>query len=332
MASKVGFRACALLALLAGTNAFGIINGTVETQLTAVGVVTDGVTGMSSAVLIDPYWVLTSAAFASICSDGVFLVGVDRAAPEASYAFAAVFPHPAYDPDTAANNLALIRLAAPVVGVTPIPCLGNGTLLQAGSAVRYVGYGATSPYDDSNTLRRTCVNQVYSLAATEFYTLYDGAGPYLGDGGGPALLDVGGAPQVAGLVSYCSLDGFGATAAARVSAYAAFIEAIMDANPPPSGVAAELPAARLLGACPNPFNPATEIAFTLEEPRDCSLTVYDLRGRALAVLADGPFAAGRHAVRWDGRSAAGRSLASGTYLVRLRAGGSTETRKVVLAK
>ncbi len=91
-------------------------------------------------------------------------------------------------------------------------------------------------------------------------------------------------------------------------------------------------AARLLGARPNPFNPRTEIVFDLARAADCRLSVFDARGREVAVLLDGRRDVGRHAAAWDGRDLTGRALPSGTYIAGLRAGGYTEARKIVLAR
>ncbi len=93
--------------------------------------------------------------------------------------------------------------------------------------------------------------------------------------------------------------------------------------------AAGAPAARLrlLGNHPNPFNPATNIAFELAAPARVEVRLYDLRGREVARPAGRDYAAGRHAVAWD---AAG--LASGVYHYRVSAGGRTLTGSCVLAK
>lgn len=78
---------------------------------------------------------------------------------------------------------------------------------------------------------------------------------------------------------------------------------------------------------PNPFNPTTVIRWTLDAPRATRLSVYDLLGREVAVLADGEMPAGRHAVTFDGSR-----LASGVYLYRLQSGNQVLTRKFTLIK
>lgn len=84
---------------------------------------------------------------------------------------------------------------------------------------------------------------------------------------------------------------------------------------------------------PNPFNPATQVHYEVPAGGgDLSLRIYDLRGRLVCTLADGPQPAGRHTVTWDGRDGAGRALPSGVYFCRLQAGAVVETRAMALSK
>ena len=69
--------------------------------------------------------------------------------------------------------------------------------------------------------------------------------------------------------------------------------------------------ARLLPNVPNPFNPATEIRYTLERPGNVQLTVFDIRGRRVRKLFDGHRPAGPGAVNWDGRLDSGAGAAAG---------------------
>jgi endonuclease I len=86
----------------------------------------------------------------------------------------------------------------------------------------------------------------------------------------------------------------------------------------------------LEGAAPNPFNPATSIAFSLARPADAELAVYALDGKRVATLETGHLEAGPHSVRWRGRDASGRLVPSGAYLVRLRGEGQVASTKVLL--
>lgn len=91
---------------------------------------------------------------------------------------------------------------------------------------------------------------------------------------------------------------------------------------------AEMPASlELLPNYPNPFNPSTVIGFRLSVFGQTSLKVYDLLGRDVATLLDGPMAAGSHAIPFN---AAG--LPSGVYIVRLSDGTTTVARRILLLK
>ena len=92
----------------------------------------------------------------------------------------------------------------------------------------------------------------------------------------------------------------------------------------------------LAPATPNPFNPETSIEFSVPRAGHgmrATLRVYDGLGQLVATLSDAQAAAGRYRARWDGRDAAGRSVASGVYFYRLRVGDSfSATRRMTLLK
>jgi hypothetical protein len=84
---------------------------------------------------------------------------------------------------------------------------------------------------------------------------------------------------------------------------------------------------------PNPFNPRTVVHFELAESAPVDLMVYDVRGQRVRVLAAGEaYPAGRHEAIWNGLDDAGRRVASGTYLVVLRAPGVRDQAKATLLK
>ena len=83
---------------------------------------------------------------------------------------------------------------------------------------------------------------------------------------------------------------------------------------------------------PNPFNSGTAIRFALPVTGDVELSIYNLAGQKVATLVEGMRAAGIYEVKWDGKDARGRSLASGVYLYRLQAGGRVSSRALVLLK
>jgi len=84
---------------------------------------------------------------------------------------------------------------------------------------------------------------------------------------------------------------------------------------------------------PNPFNPATTISYELPNPATVNLDIYDVSGRLVRSLERGvQRPAGAHAVMWDGKDSAGRTVQSGVFFYRLVAGSRVQTGKMALLK
>jgi hypothetical protein len=83
---------------------------------------------------------------------------------------------------------------------------------------------------------------------------------------------------------------------------------------------------------PNPFGAFTEIRYGIPVDADVCLIIYSTTGRRVRTLVDERQAAGFRTVRWDGRDARGREVASGIYFYRFEAGGLTQTRKMLLLR
>lgn len=92
------------------------------------------------------------------------------------------------------------------------------------------------------------------------------------------------------------------------------------------------PHLQLLPNAPNPFHGATLLRYEIAEALPVELWIHDLRGRRVRSLASGARTPGVHAVQWDGHDDHGRSIARGVYVVTLRAGATSATRKIVLAQ
>jgi hypothetical protein len=78
---------------------------------------------------------------------------------------------------------------------------------------------------------------------------------------------------------------------------------------------------------PNPFNPETMIRFHVKKPGRVTLKIHDLSGRDVATLADAPYSAGSHAVRFDASG-----LPSGIYVYTITMGNFTASRKMAVMK
>ena len=97
---------------------------------------------------------------------------------------------------------------------------------------------------------------------------------------------------------------------------------------PDAGGSSRLPAtAHLEQNYPNPFNPETRIRFEVPAYGRTVLTVFDLLGRAVAVLLDQALAPGAHETRFEAAR-----LPAGVYFYRLESAGTIETKKLLLLK
>lgn len=83
---------------------------------------------------------------------------------------------------------------------------------------------------------------------------------------------------------------------------------------------------------PNPFNPETNIRFSLGRTGEVHLEIFDILGRKVRTLVREVLRSGEYVVRWSGVSDAGTRVATGVYLYRLTTAGSSNTKKLLLMK
>jgi len=88
----------------------------------------------------------------------------------------------------------------------------------------------------------------------------------------------------------------------------------------------------LIGCYPNPFNPSTTIKFSLDSPQHVMIQIFDISGRNVGNLVDDIRNKGTYTVSWNGTDNHGNSLASGVYLIQMKAGTYAVTRKVMMLK
>ncbi|RKX31699.1 MAG: hypothetical protein DRP71_13065 [Verrucomicrobia bacterium] len=96
----------------------------------------------------------------------------------------------------------------------------------------------------------------------------------------------------------------------------------------------DLPSSRLALAqnSPNPFNPRTEISFSVPSRQNVVLRIYNVEGRLVRTLLQGVQEAGSQTVVWSGKDDQGKQSASGLYFYRLVTDSGTLTRKMTLLK
>jgi hypothetical protein len=83
-----------------------------------------------------------------------------------------------------------------------------------------------------------------------------------------------------------------------------------------------------VSAYPNPFNPTTTVSITVPEPGPVRAEVFDVRGRRVATLHDGPLAAGTHQMVWRPEQAP----ASGVYFLRVSSADDSRSLKLTVLR
>ena len=91
------------------------------------------------------------------------------------------------------------------------------------------------------------------------------------------------------------------------------------------------PGVALSRMAPNPVRETGRVDFSVPRPGFACVRVVDVRGREVAVLARGEFAAGSHHAIWDGNQGARRAPA-GIYLVELQTAAQRLVQRVVLLR
>ena len=83
---------------------------------------------------------------------------------------------------------------------------------------------------------------------------------------------------------------------------------------------------------PNPFTRSSVIRFALPSGGPVTLAIFDVSGRRVRTLIDGPLGAGWHQRVWDGRMDDGGFARSGVYFSRLEAPQGVRSRKMIMLR
>ncbi|MBC8416328.1 MAG: T9SS type A sorting domain-containing protein [Candidatus Cloacimonetes bacterium] len=90
---------------------------------------------------------------------------------------------------------------------------------------------------------------------------------------------------------------------------------------------------KLCGNYPNPFNPSTTITYSLNKDSKVTLEIYNIKGQKVRTLVNKEQPAGNYKTIWNGKDDNDRSIASGIYFYKMKAGGRyTSTKKMILLK
>ena len=84
----------------------------------------------------------------------------------------------------------------------------------------------------------------------------------------------------------------------------------------------------LSAAYPNPFNPVTNLSYSLPKDENVRLDIYNIQGQVVETLVNDYIVAGYHSVIWNADA-----HASGVYFVKMIAGAEyIHTQKLMLVK
>jgi len=78
---------------------------------------------------------------------------------------------------------------------------------------------------------------------------------------------------------------------------------------------------------PNPFNPSTQISFSLPMDNYVKLSAYDVKGNEVNIIFEGAQGVGKYSYTWNASN-----LPSGVYYIQLQAGDMVTSQKALLIK
>lgn len=90
--------------------------------------------------------------------------------------------------------------------------------------------------------------------------------------------------------------------------------------------------AKLIGNYPNPFNPNTNISFSLDKAAPAQVNIYNQKGQIVKTFDMAQAQQGVTTLNWNGTDNSGKAVSSGVYYFRLKSGSFTSTKKMVLMK
>ena len=83
---------------------------------------------------------------------------------------------------------------------------------------------------------------------------------------------------------------------------------------------------------PNPFNPETNISFSMKEACDVELTIYNIKGKKVKTLLKDYREADYYTLTWNGKDDSGKPVASGVYFYKMKTNKYAATKKMILMK
>jgi len=83
---------------------------------------------------------------------------------------------------------------------------------------------------------------------------------------------------------------------------------------------------------PNPFNPQTQIHFSLAKDSDVRLDIFNIKGEIVKTLINSQLSAGNHHATWNGYDSLGKPVSSGVYFYKMETPEYSSVKKMILMK
>ena len=83
---------------------------------------------------------------------------------------------------------------------------------------------------------------------------------------------------------------------------------------------------------PNPFNPSTNISYSISKGEHVSINIFDVKGGKVIELFNNYRFAGTYSIDWNGQNERGLQVSAGVYLYSIEAGDFRQTKKMILLK
>jgi hypothetical protein len=130
-----------------------------------------------------------------------------------------------------------------------------------------------------------------------------------------------------------SLDVGSNTLCGITTGFSPFVMGVEKATDISQQISNEIPSQyKLSQNYPNPFNPSTNINFSLPRLSNVDIKIYNILGQVVRNLVNEEKPAGEYNITWDGKDNAGKSVASGIYLYKIKTDNFSSSKKMLLMK
>lgn len=83
---------------------------------------------------------------------------------------------------------------------------------------------------------------------------------------------------------------------------------------------------------PNPFNPDTNISFTLSDKAEANILIYNIKGQIVRDMGVKPFKSGVNNIHWNGMDNSDNPVSSGIYFIVINTESESHTHKMLMLK